>query len=224
MSSGSRSQSGVWVVSVQCEMPARTEGKNQRVVASGVTTAQPVAFAANGLEGRYATALYDLAAEQKQLDSVLEQGAALARLIDESAPLRTVLEDRRLDVLVSRKALAAVLEAQGFGQTIQNFVGVVADNRRLPVLRRVLAALEALAVSRRGEVLAEVVSAAPLSAEQRAQLQARLAEAGYSRLNIRGRVDSSLLGGLVVRVGAKLYDASLKTRLFRLHYAMKGAA
>ncbi|MCX2566572.1 ATP synthase F1 subunit delta [Acetobacter suratthaniensis] len=194
------------------------------MVASGVTTAQPVAFAANGLEGRYATALYDLAAEQRQLDTVLDEGAALARLIDESAPLRTVLADRRLDIKVSSAAVLAVLEAQGFGQLLRNFVGVVAENRRLPVLRRVLSALDALAIARRGEVVAEVVSVAPLSSEQRAQLQVRLAEAGYSRITIRERVDSSLLGGLVVRVGAKLYDASLKTRLFRLHYAMKGAA
>nr|WP_035371278.1 ATP synthase F1 subunit delta [Acetobacter papayae] len=194
------------------------------MVASGVTTAQPVAFAANGLEGRYATALYDLAAEQRQLDTVLDEGAALARLIDESAPLRTVLADRRLDIKVSSAAVLAVLEAQGFGQLLRNFVGVVAENRRLPVLRRVLSALDALAIARRGEVVAEVVSVAPLSSEQRAQLQVRLAEAGYSRITIRERVDSSLLGGLVVRVGAKLYDASLKSRLFRLHYAMKGAA
>ena len=194
------------------------------MVASGVTTAQPVAFAANGLEGRYATALYDLAAEQRQLDTVLDEGAALARLIDESAPLRTVLADRRLDIKVSSAAVLAVLEAQGFGLLLRNFVGVVAENRRLPVLRRVLSALDALTIARRGEVVAEVVSVDPLTSEQRAQLQVRLAEAGYSRITIRERVDSSLLGGLVVRVGAKLYDASLKTRLFRLHYAMKGAA
>ncbi|ATJ90128.1 ATP synthase F0F1 subunit delta [Acetobacter senegalensis] len=194
------------------------------MVASGVTTAQPVAFAANGLEGRYATALYELAADQQQLDAVLDEGAALARLIDESAPLRTVLADTRLDILVSRKAVLAALEVQGFSQIIRNFVGVVADNRRLPVLRRILASLDALAASRRGEVVAEVVSAQPLSTPQRAQLQVRLAEAGYSRVTIRERVDASLLGGLVVRVGAKLYDASLQTRLFRLHYAMKGAA
>jgi F-type H+-transporting ATPase subunit delta len=174
--------------------------------------------------GAYATALYDLAAEQRQLDTVLDEGAALARLIDESAPLRTVLADRRLDIKVSSAAVLAVLEAQGFGLLLRNFVGVVAENRRLPVLRRVLSALDALAIARRGEVVAEVVSVDPLTSEQRAQLQVRLAEAGYSRITIRERVDSSLLGGLVVRVGAKLYDASLKTRLFRLHYAMKGAA
>lgn len=194
------------------------------MVASGVTTAQPVAFAANGLEGRYATALYELAADQQQLDAVLDEGAALARLIDESAPLRTVLADTRLDILVSRKAILAALDAQGFSPIIKNFVGVVADNRRLPVLRRILAALDALAASRRGEVVAEVSSAQPLSPDQRTQLQVRLAEAGYARVTIREHVDATLLGGLVVRVGAKLYDASLQTRLFRLHYAMKGAA
>ncbi|WP_415429757.1 F0F1 ATP synthase subunit alpha [Acetobacter malorum] len=191
------------------------------MVASGVTTAQPVAFASNGLEGRYATALYELAAEQQQLDAVLDECAALARLIDESAPLRTVLDDRRLDIRVSRKAVLAVLDSQGFCQTLKNFVGVVADNRRLPNLRQIMAAVDALASARRGEVVADVTSAQPLTTTQRAQLQVRLAEAGYSRITIRERVDSSLLGGLVVRVGAKLYDASLQTRLFRLHYVME---
>nr|WP_298796889.1 ATP synthase F1 subunit delta [uncultured Acetobacter sp.] len=194
------------------------------MVASGVTTAQSVAFASNGLEGRYATALYELAAEQQQLDAVLDECAALARLIDESAPLRTVLNDRRLDIRVSTKAVLAVMDAQGFCHTLRNFVGVVADNRRLPILRQIMVAVDALASARRGEVVADVTSAQPLTTTQRAQLQVRLAEAGYSRITIRERVDSSLLGGLVVRVGAKLYDASLQTRLFRLHYAMKGAA
>ena len=107
---------------------------------------------------------------------------------------------------------------------IQNFVGVVANNRRLSLLRSILVALEALAVRRCGDVLVEVVSTAPLLPSQREQIKESLNRAGYSRVTIREFIDPSLLGGLVVRVGTKLYDSSLRAHLFRLRYAMKGVA
>ncbi|MBB2199287.1 ATP synthase F1 subunit delta [Gluconacetobacter sp. 1c LMG 22058] len=193
-------------------------------VVSGGTTTIPIASVANGLPGRYATALYDFAAERWLLDDVLDHAAALRRLIAESAELRAVLTNRTLDIAVSAKALDAVLEAQGFGWVIRNFVGVVARNRRLPRLAEILDAVAAIAAARRGEAVAEIVSAQPLTDVQRIQIQGRLAEAGYSKVNIQERVDAALLGGLVVRVGARLYDTSLNSRLTRLHHAMKGAA
>ncbi len=177
-----------------------------------------------GLAGRYATALYELAAERRQLDEVLSEAGALAGLIDGSQDLRTVLGDARLDIRDSRKAILSVLKQQGFGQTVTSFVGVIADNRRLSRLREILAAFAAVAAARRGEMSAEVVSAEPLTTAQRAQLQGKLAEAGYSRVNLQERVDPEILGGLVVRVGPRLFDSSLQSRLVRLHYAMKGAA
>ncbi|NVN11289.1 MULTISPECIES: F0F1 ATP synthase subunit delta [Nguyenibacter] len=193
-------------------------------VVSGGTTTIPIASVANGLPGRYATALYDLAADQWQLDAVLDQAAALSRLIAGSAEFRTLLTDRTLDVAEATRALNAVLDAQGFGPIIRNFAGVVARNRRLSRLAEILDALAAIAAARRGETVAEVVSAHPLTDLQRIQLRSRLAEAGYSKVNIQERVDAALLGGLVVRVGARLYDTSLRSRLTRLHHAMKGAA
>ncbi|MBV1831604.1 F0F1 ATP synthase subunit delta [Komagataeibacter sp. AV436] len=196
----------------------------KRTVDSGGTTSIPIASIANGLPGRYATALYELAAERQQLDPVLEQATALASLIDGSADLRTVLADRTLDLRDSARAVDAVLNAEGFSPLMRDFVGVVANNRRLPRLREILAALAAIAAARRGEVVADVVSAHPLTDLQRVQLRSRLAEAGYSKVNIQERVDAALLGGLVVRVGARLYDTSLRSRLTRLHHAMKGAA
>ncbi|MBS0979781.1 ATP synthase F1 subunit delta [Acetobacter thailandicus] len=206
-------------------MPARRDGKNpQDVVTSGVTTEHSPAYVATGPEGRYATALYKLAEEQKQLDTVLDEADALARLIDESAPLRTVLSDTRLDTAVQKKAIFSVLASQGFGETIRNFAGVVTTNRRLPILRRILEVFSELAAARRGESVAEVVSAQALTDAQRDQLKLSLAQAGYAQVVVRESVDPSLLGGLVVRVGARLYDASIQTRLFHLHYAMKGAA
>ncbi len=177
-----------------------------------------------GVARRYATALYELADERRALDEAVDQADALARLIDESAPLRAVLSNPVLDNKAARKAVDAVLAEQGFGDLVRRFAAVVVANRRQSHLRDILRAFAAMVAERRGIVVASVSSAHPLSDLQRTQLQARLADAGYGRVNIQERVDPALLGGLVVRVGARLYDASLKSRLARLQYAMKGAA
>ena len=178
----------------------------------------------NGLFGRYATALYELADERRNLDEVVDQADGLGRLIDQSEPLRAVLADPALDVAKARAAVLAVLREQGFGETMRHFVGVIAANQRLAVLRPILDAFAALVAERRGVIVAHVSSAHALSDPQRAGLRARLAEAGYGRVEMRERVDPDLLGGLVVRIGARLYDSSLKSRLARLDHAMKGAA
>lgn len=192
----------------------------------GGTTASPTSQAVppSGVAGRYATALYELADDRRVLDEAVEQAEALSRLINQSAPLRALLANPVLDNAASAKALDAVLAQQGFGTLIRNFTGVVVANRRQNQLDSILAAFAALVAERRGIVVASVSSAHPLSDLQRTQLQARLTEAGYGRVNIQERVDPALLGGLVVRVGARLYDASLRSRLARLQYAMKGAA
>ncbi|MCQ8241827.1 F0F1 ATP synthase subunit delta [Acetobacteraceae bacterium KSS12] len=178
----------------------------------------------DSVSGRYALALYELADERRALDEVVEQAEALAQLIDESAPMRSLLSSRTVDVADARRAIADVMESQGFDEILRNFAGVVANNRRLSSLRSILSSFAALVAARRGVVVAEVVSAHPLTDVQRTQLRARLTEAGYSKVNIQERVDGTLLGGLVVRIGARLYDASVKNRLNRLHHAMKGAA
>ncbi len=180
------------------------------------TTTSPIA-------DRYAAALYEVADDARALDEVVEQAEALGRLIDQSAPLRALLVDPVLDVARARRAVLAVLDEQGFGDILRRFVGTVAGNRRLSRLRSILAGFAGLVAARRGIVVAEVASAHALSDLQRTQLLARLTQAGYGRVDIQERVEGALLGGLVVRVGAKLYDASLRSRLARLHYAMKEA-
>ena len=177
-----------------------------------------------GLADRYAAALYGFADERKSLDEAVDQMEALGRLIDESQPLRRLLESPLVDVQQARVAVTAALAEQGFGRTVQDFVGVVANNRRLSQLRSIVVAFAALVAEKRGVVMAQVTSAHRLSDVQREQLRARLIEAGYGRVSIDERVDESLLGGVVVRVGARLYDASIKSRLQRLQYAMRGAA
>jgi len=177
-----------------------------------------------GLAGRYAAALYSLASDEHALDSVIDQMNGLGRLVDESPDLRRLLNSPLIDVNTAQKALHAVLEGQGFSKIVQNFAGVIVANRRMGALRAVINAFAALVAEKRGIVVAQVESAHPLTDVQEQQLRARLIEAGYGNVDIVKRVDPTLLGGLVVKIGARLYDTSLKSRLQRLQYAMKGAA
>jgi F-type H+-transporting ATPase subunit delta len=189
-------------------------------VASGAGTHSPNQI----LVGRYALALYDYAEEMGWLDRVIEEMEALGRLIDESPDFRTFLGNPLIDIQEGTAAVRAVLQAQGFGSIVQDFVGVISHNRRLFFLRPIVQAFAALVDRKRGVVRVEVVSAHPLTDLQSTQLRARLTELGYGRVQINESVDASLLGGLVVKLGARLYDTSLKSRLQRLQYAMKGAA
>ena len=177
-----------------------------------------------GLAGRYATALYAQADEVRAIDATVAEMEQLGQLIDQSADFRQLLASPLFDINQARSAAIAVLKAQGFGKLVQDFVGVVANNRRLRELRNMVATFATLVADKRGQIAAEVTTAHALTGVQREQLRARLIEAGYARVNIIEQLDPSLLGGMVLRIGARLYDTSLKSRLQRLQYAMKGAA
>ena len=187
-------------------------------MASGSTTS------GGPVPDRYASALYAQAEEVNQLDQTRSEMDSLAQLIDGSPDFQRLLASPLFDLAQARNAALAVLQQEGFGKLVQDFVGVVANNRRLPLLRAIIRAFAALVAQKRGVVAAEVATAHPLTDVQREQLRARLIEAGYGNVNIHETTDPSLLGGLVVRIGARLYDTSLKSRLQRLQYAMKGAA
>ena len=173
---------------------------------------------------RYAVALYSYADDTHSLDTVVSEMEALGRVIDASADFRRLLDSPLIDVKTATHAAIAVLQQEGFGEAVRNFVGVIATNRRLRMLRDIVSSFAALVAERRGIITAYVLSAHPLNDVQRQQLRARLIEAGYGNVNISEKVEADLLGGLVVRIGARLYDTSLKSRLQRLQYAMKGAA
>ncbi len=189
-------------------------------MASGGTTVSST----GGLADRYATALYSLASERHELDTVVSQMDTLGRLIDASPDMRRLLDSPLIDMQTALNATRAVLGSEGFGKTVQDFVGVVVANRRQNALRGIVRAFAALVAQKRGVVVAFVQSAHPLTDVQEQQVRARLIEAGFGNVDIHKSVDPSLLGGLVVRIGARLFDSSLKSRLQRLQYAMKGAA
>ncbi len=175
-----------------------------------------------GLAARYAAALFELADEKKQLDQVAADLGSLKTAIADSGDLRRLIRSPVLSRADQSRALAAVLEKAGMSELVRRFVGLVAQNRRLFVLPDMLDAYLSQLAERRGEVTAEVVSARPLSDAQRDAVAAALRKAIGGKVAVAARVDPALIGGLVVKVGSRLIDSSLRTKLQRLQHAMKG--
>ncbi len=182
-----------------------------------------------GAPQRYALALLGLAddlraTEPNAVDRIAADLDTLFGLWRDDEPFRDFISDPRLDAAKQRAGMFAILERAGIGAEVKNLVGVMITNRRLAALPAVAQAFGALLAERRGQQTAEVVTAYPLTDTQRAQITARLTEAGYSGVRLSESVDASILGGLIVRIGSRLYDNSIKSKLQRLQYAMKGAA
>jgi F-type H+-transporting ATPase subunit delta len=175
-----------------------------------------------GLAERYAAALYELADEGKALDRVAQDLRSLDQLIAQSADLVRLIRSPVLGRLEQGRAMAAVLERMGADALTRKFVGLVAQNRRLFAVPAMIRAFLATLASRRGEIAAEVTSAAPLSKPQAEAVVAALRQAMGAKVSVETKVDPSLLGGLVVRVGSRMVDSSLRTRLQKLELAMKG--
>ncbi|MGQ0676606.1 MAG: F0F1 ATP synthase subunit delta [Rhodospirillales bacterium] len=175
-----------------------------------------------GLAERYAAALYELADEAKTLDRVAQDLRALARLIQDSADLTRLIRSPVLDRRDQGRAIKAVLAAMGADALTQKFIGLAARNRRLFALPAMIRAFLAALAARRGEIAAEVASAAPLNPAQAEAVVAALRQVVGAKVTVETRVDPSLLGGLVVRVGSRMVDSSLKTKLQKLELAMKG--
>ena len=175
-----------------------------------------------GLAARYAAALFDLADEAKQLDAVAADLRTLRALIEESDDLRRLLRSPVLSRAEQGKALAVVLQQAGLGDLVRRFVALVAENRRLFALSDMIEAYLAELARRRGEVTATVTSAEALTEAQTAALTEALRRAVGGKVAVELRTDASLIGGLVVKVGSRMIDSSLKSKLQRLQLAMKG--
>ena len=175
-----------------------------------------------GLAARYAAALFDLADEAKQLDSVAGDLRAIRGLIAESADLRRLVRSPVLTRADQAKAMAAVLEKAGTSDLVRRFVGLVAENRRLFALTDMIEAFLADLARRRGEVTASVTSAVPLNDAQTAALTDALRKAVGGKVAIETHTDASLIGGLIVKVGSRMVDSSIKSKLQRLTLVMKG--
>ncbi|MGI9128979.1 MAG: ATP synthase F1 subunit delta [Roseomonas sp.] len=191
--------------------------------------ASPSAPSAVGVAARYARALLDLADDKRATDpgAVDRIGAeleALFALCRDNGDMRGFIADPRFNAALQRDRMFKILDSAGITGEVRNLVGVLIANRRLGALPAVAQAFGGLIAARRGQQTAEVTTAHGLTDTQRTQIVARLTEAGYSNVRLSETVDKSILGGLIVRIGSRLYDNSIKSKLQRLQYAMKGAA
>ncbi|HET9355241.1 MAG TPA: F0F1 ATP synthase subunit delta [Sphingomicrobium sp.] len=174
------------------------------------------------LAGRYATALFGLARDEKQIDAVGTSLGTLERALAESADLRALVASPMVTRAEAAKAIAAVAPTLALDPITTRFLGVLADNGRLGELKSIIAIVRRLAGEHRGESVAKVASAHPLDDSQVEALKARLKAKLGREVTIDSSVDPSLLGGIVVRLGSQMIDASIKTKLNTLAQVMKG--
>lgn len=173
------------------------------------------------LAGRYASALFDLAAESGKVTAVEKDLETLGAALAESGDLAALTTNPELARDVQGKAMAAVAKKLKLSALTTNFIGVLAGNRRLAKLPAIISAFKAIAAAQRGEVTATVTSAHPLSDDQLAALKTKLTAREGRTVMLTASVDPDLLGGLVVTIGSQRIDASIRTRLNSLAKAMQ---
>ena len=174
------------------------------------------------LAGRYATALFGLARDEKQIDAVTRSLDSIEAALAESGDFRALATSPLIGRADSARAIEALVPSLGLDPITARFLGVLASNGRLGELRNVVRAVRQLAAGHRGETNAVVTSAHPLSDTQIAALRDQLKARVGRDVTIDAQVDPALLGGLVVRLGSQMIDASIRTKLNTLAYAMKG--
>jgi F-type H+-transporting ATPase subunit delta len=174
------------------------------------------------LAGRYAIALFELAQERDQLDAVAASLAALTQALAESDDFRTLTTSPLIGRDEAVRAVAAAAEAMRLDPVTTNFVGVLARNRRLTQLGGVIRAFNTLAARHRGEINAEVTSAHRLDDGQVEAIRKNLRTRMGRDIAVDLNVDPAILGGLVVKIGSRRIDGSIRTKLNNLAQAMKG--
>ena len=174
------------------------------------------------LAGRYALALFELARDDKQIETVAASLATLRSAIAESEELRTLISSPLVAREDQARAIGAVVGSLGIDKLTGNFIGVLAGNRRLAQLPKVISNFNLLVARHRGEITAEVTSARPLDAEQVAAIKQNLRSRVGRDINVDLSVDPAILGGLVVKIGSQMIDGSIRTKLNTLAHQMKG--
>ena len=174
------------------------------------------------LAGRYAVALFDLARDEKQIDAVGRSLASLNQLLADSREFNQLVTSPLVDRNEAGEALSVVASELSLDPITTKFLGVLARNGRKGQLSQVIRLFRRLSAEHRGETTAEVVTAHGLSDEQIATLKTRLKARAGRDVTIEARTDSAILGGLIVKMGSQMIDASIRTKLNRLASAMKG--
>ena len=174
-----------------------------------------------GIASRYATAVFELASEGKALDALEADLAALDGALADSADLRDLIASPIYSRDEMQAGIAAVASAMGLGATLGNTLQLMAAKRRLFVVPQMITALRAMIADHKGEVTADVVSAKALTKTQSDKLAKALKAAVGKDVKLNATVDESLIGGLVVKVGSKMIDTSIRSKLNTLQNTMK---
>jgi len=175
----------------------------------------------SGVAQRYAGSLYELAAEAKQLQAVEKDFVAIEKMIAASPDLARLIESPVFSADEQLRAISAIADKAGIKGITGNFLRVVAQNRRLFAVPAIIEAFRRKAAEARGEISADVTSAHALTAAQQAELKAALKSVAGKDVAINLTVDPSLLGGIVVQIGSRQIDTSLRTKLNSLKLALK---
>ena len=174
------------------------------------------------LAGRYASALFDLARDQRQIESVNTSLETLRSALADSKELSELVASPLVSREEAGKAFAALAPGLGLDPITGNFLAVLAKNGRKRQLAQVIQLFRRLAADHRGEETAEVVTARPLNDDQLARLKQQLRARAGREVAIDASIDPAILGGIVVKLGSRQIDASIRTKLNRLANAMKG--
>ena len=180
---------------------------------------------ATGLAGRYAGALYALAEDTGNIKEIVADLTDLAKLVGENDDMKMLISSPALTRGEQQAGITAITEKAGANALTVKFLGTLAENGRLHVLLKIISVFLDEHARRQGQISAEVVSAVKLDASRKASVEKAVASlAGSDKLSLSMRVDPSLIGGLIVRIGSRMIDTSIKTKLSRLETAMKGVA
>ena len=177
----------------------------------------------SGVSGRYATALFELARDEKSIDAVKADLDKFEALLVESADLNRLVRSPVFSAGVQQKALSAVLDKAGLTGTSAKFLKVLTANRRLFVVSDVIRAFRALVANFKGEATADVTVAEALSDKNLDALKTALKSVTGKDVALNVKVDPSIIGGLVVKLGSRMVDSSLRTKLNSIKHAMKEA-
>jgi F-type H+-transporting ATPase subunit delta len=177
----------------------------------------------SGVSGRYATALFELARDEKSVDAVKADLDRFDALLSGSAELKRLVRSPVFSADVQLKALSAVLDKAGITGIAANFLKVLTTNRRLFAVGEVIRAFRTLVAKFKGEATADVTVAEQLNDKNLDALKTALKSVTGKDVVLNVKVDPSIIGGLVVKLGSRMVDSSLRTKLNSIKHAMKEA-
>ena len=177
----------------------------------------------NLISDRYASALYDLAFENKVIEPILENLETLQDIINKNKELQLLIKSPLIDSNDKLEILLKILTSENLNELSSTFLKVISNNKRFASLSSIISQFVNINAQKRGDVLADVTSADDLSDDQRINIKQQLKTILSNKLSLNFKVDKKIIGGLIIKVGSKMIDTSLANKINKLKIVMKGA-